>query len=136
MKPVVQEEKTGCGIASVAALAGVTYKQARRAAHELGIHAGDSSLWSDTRYVRRLLQQFGIRASRKEASFVSWEGLPRVALLAIKWHKENRRPFWHWVVFVRENGKACVLDSKKSLRSHRRTDFGRMHPKWFIAVTV
>lgn len=73
MKPVVQEEKTGCGIASVAALAGATYKQARRVAHELGIQAGDSSLWSDTRYVRRLLQQYGIRASQKEAPFVSCE---------------------------------------------------------------
>ena len=134
MKPVVQEEKTGCGIASVAALAGVTYKRTRRSAHELGIHAGDSSLWSDTRYVRRLLQQYGIRASRQESPFVSWEGLPRVALLAIKWHKERGRPFWHWVVFVRENGKACVLDSKKSLRNHRRTDFGRMNPKWFISI--
>ena len=28
MKPVVQEELTGCGIASVAALAGVSYKDA------------------------------------------------------------------------------------------------------------
>ena len=134
MKPVVQEEKTGCGIASVATLAGVTYRQARRAAHELGIHAVDSSLWSDTRYVRRLLQQYGIRASRKESPFVSWEGLPRVALLAIKWHQERGRPFWHWVVFVRENGKACVLDSKKSLRNHKRTDFGRMNPKWYLML--
>lgn len=49
MKSVVQEEKTGCGIASVAVLAGVTYRQARRTAHELGIQAGDLSLWSDTR---------------------------------------------------------------------------------------
>jgi len=28
MKPVVQLERTGCGIASVAALAGVSYRQA------------------------------------------------------------------------------------------------------------
>jgi hypothetical protein len=38
------------------------------------------------------------------------------------------------VVFVREGGDAFVLDSKKALRTNRRTDFGRMKPKWFIPV--
>ena len=52
MKPVVQQEITGCGIASVAALAGVTYREAKAVANRLGIYAEDSSLWSDTRYVR------------------------------------------------------------------------------------
>jgi len=37
-------------------------------------------------------------------------------------------------VFVREGGEASVLDSKRSLRHHRRTDFGRMRPKWYIPV--
>jgi hypothetical protein len=37
MKPVIQEEITGCGIASVAALVGVTYKQAKAVANSLGI---------------------------------------------------------------------------------------------------
>ena len=64
MTPVVQEEITGCGIASVATVAGVTYRQARRAAHQLGIAAADPQLWSDTQYVRTLLHHYGIRASR------------------------------------------------------------------------
>ena len=35
-----------------------------------------------------------------------------------------------------QNGFArfYVLDSKKTLRKNRRTDFGRMKPKWFIPV--
>jgi hypothetical protein len=37
MKPVLQLERTGCGIASVAALAGVPYRQAQRTANRLGI---------------------------------------------------------------------------------------------------
>jgi hypothetical protein len=41
MKPVVQEERTGCGIASVAAIAGVTYARAKAAAASLGISAED-----------------------------------------------------------------------------------------------
>ena len=59
MKPVVQLEPTGCGIASVAALAGVSYRQAQRVANQLGIFAGDSRLWSETHHVRRLLKEYG-----------------------------------------------------------------------------
>ncbi len=44
MKPVIQEELTGCGIASVAALAGITYQQAKSIANRLGIFAEDQQL--------------------------------------------------------------------------------------------
>lgn len=37
MKTVVQLERTGCGIASVAMLAGVSYAQAKRVANRLDI---------------------------------------------------------------------------------------------------
>lgn len=134
MNPVVQQEKTGCGIASVAALAGVSYAQVRTRAAKLGISAGDPTLWSDTRHVRTLLAEFNIHASRLEKPFVSWPRLPGLALLAIKWHRERGKPFWHWVVFVRENGSDYILDPKKALKTNRRTDFGRIRPKWFIEV--
>lgn len=134
LKPVIQLEPTGCGIASVAALAGVSYSRARSVAGSLGIHASDPALWSQTAPVRALLAQFGLKAAAAEKPFRSWESLPDRALLAIKWHLENGRPFWHWVVFVREGGRARVLDSKRSLRQHARTDFGRIKPRWFIRV--
>lgn len=135
MKPVVQLERTGCGIASVAALAGVSYRQAQCVANQLGIVADDSKLWSETGYVRRLLKEYGIRPASTEAPFISWEALPDLALLAVKWHKERGRPFWHWVVFWRGPYGSVVLDSKRELRNHVRTDFGRMRPKWFISVS-
>src|SRR5262245_14378435 len=134
LKPVIQREFTGCGIASVAAIAGLSYEKAQRAASELGICAQDKRLWSETNHIRRLLKHFGFRPHSGEAPFRSWEALPDLALLAIKWHVEKNRPCWHWVVFVRDGSGECVLDSKKSLRKHKRTDFGRMKPKWFIAV--
>lgn len=135
MKPVVQLEKTGCGIASVAALAGVSYKAAQQSARRLGITASDARLWSATDHVRRLLGRYGLRAHSGERPFHSWPALPARALLAIKWHRDRKRPSWHWVVFVREQGRAYVLDSATVLKRHMRTDFGRMRPKWFIAVT-
>jgi len=136
MKSVVQLERTGCGIASVAALAGVRYKAAQRSARRLGIVATDERLWSETGYVRRLLAHYGLSAYGKEMPFVSWSTLPAKALLAIKWHRDRRRPYWHWVVFVRTHERAYVLDSASMLKRHVRTDFGRMKPKWFIGVRM
>jgi hypothetical protein len=135
MEPVIQEETTGCGIAASAALAGVSYIEAKRKANALGIYATDTALWSETEHVRKLLREFSISVSPNETPFESWERLPDKALLAIKWHMEQGKPFWHWVVFVRDGGEAKVLDSKKALKSNIRRDFGRIKPKWYIEVS-
>lgn len=133
MKPVIQEEITGCAIASSAAIAGISYNEAKKVANSLGIFAEDQTLWSDTVHIKNLLSDLGFKAG-KETLFTSWKELPDLALLSIKWHMENGKPYWHWVVFVREGGKEYVLDSKKALKNNVRTDFGRMKPKWFIEV--
>jgi hypothetical protein len=135
MEVVIQEEVTGCGIAASAALAGLSYAEATKRANALGIYASDTSLWSDTEYVRKLLRDCGVSVSPKQTPFESWERLPDKALLAIKWRLEQGRPFWHWVLFVREEGQEMVLDSKKDLRSNVRQDFGRIKPKWYIEIT-
>jgi hypothetical protein len=134
MKPVVQLERTGCGIAAVAAIAGVSYRQAQRTANRLGIFSHDRRLWTETNYVRRLLQSYQLRPASTEQPFRSWSSLPDLALLAIKWHREQGRPCWHWVVFVRDSEGERVLDSKRLLSRHVRRDFRRMKPKWYIAA--
>ena len=125
IRPVVQEERTGCGIAAAAALAGVSYARAKAVAASLGISAQDPKLWSETASVRRLLTQFGLRPSRATKSFRSWTGLPDCALLAIKWHLEQG-----------ENDRSYVVDSNPTLKDSLRTDFGRMRPVWFLTVTM
>ncbi|ALA58452.1 hypothetical protein [Nitrospira moscoviensis] len=134
MKPVVQLDRTGCGIASAAAIAGISYGRAKAAAAALGISIDDDRLWSDTAYVRQLLGQLGRRVDSVPRPFRSWDTLPGCALLAIKWHRQGTRAAWHWVVYVREDGRRYVLDSKRALKSHVRRDFGRMRPKWYLAV--
>jgi len=129
MNPVIQQEPTGCGIAASAALAGISYAEAKRCANAMGIYAGDTALWSETAHVRRLLRELGVAVSATEAPFESWERLPDKALLAIKWRMEQGRPFWHWVVFSREHVEARVLDSKKALQTNVRKDFGRIKPR-------
>lgn len=134
MKPVIQQEATGCAIASSAAIAGISYSRARKIANELGIYADDPRLWSETSYVRKLLKKLGFKTSPKELPFKNWSSLPDCALLSIKWHLEEGRPYWHWVVFIRDENGEVVLDSKKTLSKNIRTDFGRIKPKWFIKV--
>ena len=134
LKPVVQEETTGCGIASVANIMGKTYSEMREIANAMGIFASDESLWSDTRFVRKLLATFGVQTSKDEIPFKSWSDLPDLALLSIKHHQENGKNYWHWVVFKRTDGKEMVLDSAAYLPSNIRTDFNEMQPKWFIEV--
>ncbi len=136
MKPVVQEEITGCGIASSAAIAGITYKEAKAIANSIGIHAEDQSLWSDTQHVRKLLAKLGIKVNKEEKSFEGWASLPDCSLISLKWHLEKGKPYWHWAVFVREGESEYVLDSKKTLKTNIRTDFGRMKPKWYIEVNA
>ena len=80
VKPVVQLERTGCGIASVAALAGVSYREAQRVANRIGIFSDDPKLWSETHHVRRLLKEYGIGAASTRVPFTSWETLPDRAL--------------------------------------------------------
>lgn len=134
LKPVVQEEVSGCGIASVANILGKSYAEVKAMANAMGIHAEDRALWSDTTYVRRLLAAAGVDVAAGETPFASWEGLPELALLSIKHHREAGRDFWHWVVFTRREGEPLVLDSAAYLSANIRRDFAEMQPKWFIEV--
>tara|TARA_R110002073_G_C9020966_1_gene540855 strand:+ start:69 stop:482 length:414 start_codon:yes stop_codon:yes gene_type:complete len=134
LNPVVQEETTGCGIASVANILEMSYSEMKEIANSMGIFASDKSLWSDTQYVRQMLTAFGVQTSETEIPFESWDGLPDLALLSTKYHKEGDKYFWHWVVFKRANNQSVVLDSSISLPSNLRTDFDQIQPKWFIEV--
>lgn len=134
LKPVVQEEVTGCGIASVANIAGKTCQEMKAIANDMGIYADDKSLWSDTHYVRELLSHEGFKTSDNEIAFESWDKLPDRALLSIKLHQEEGINFWHWVVFKRIEGQPFVIDSASYLPSNIRVDFEAMHPKWYIEV--
>ena len=134
MKAIIQEEATGCGIASVANIAGVSYSEAKALANSLDIYAEDEALYSDTQYVRRLLQHYGFQTADREVPFSSWSTLPDTALLAIKHHLKASKPHWHWVVFKRQH-QPVVLDSASYLEQNIITDFSKLSPQWYIAVS-
>lgn len=122
MKPVVQEEITGCGIASVANILGKTYSEMIEVANVMGIFASDESLWSETKYVRKMLSVYGFETSESKIPFESWSTLPDLALLSIKHYREKGVDFWHWVVFKRTGTEEVVLDSATYLPSNIRTE--------------
>ena len=95
MKPVIQQEITGCGIASCAAIAGISYKKAKEVANSIGIYADDASLWSDSKHVCILLKELGFYTNGVKTLFKDWQSLPACALLATKWHKDQGKAFWH-----------------------------------------
>ncbi|SBS32709.1 hypothetical protein MAQ5080_02333 [Marinomonas aquimarina] len=132
--PVIQEETTGCGIAAVANILGKTYSEMKAIANGLGIYADDTALWSDTQYVRTLLNNSGVSTSDDEIPFTTWDTLPDTALMSIKHQEKDGQFFWHWVVFQRIDDQAVVLDSAAYLDSNIRTDFAEISPKWFIEV--
>lgn len=134
MNTIIQQDKTGCGFACVAMLAGTSYEKVKSKANALGIFSEDENLWSETDYVRRLLEQYDIHASGTEVPFSTWEELPNLALLAIKFHFENGRPFWHWTVYHRNGSEEIVHDPAAYLVTNQRTDFENIAPKWSIEI--
>lgn len=134
LKPVIQEEVSGCGIASVANILGKSYSEMKSEANAMAIYADDEPLWSDTEYVRKMLSKFGVSTSQIETPFESWEKLPDLALLSIKHYKENGKNFWHWVVFKRIGEDPMVFDSASYLESNIRIDFESIELKWFIEI--
>ncbi|MFT6558994.1 hypothetical protein [Sneathiella sp.] len=132
--PVIQQHVTGCALASTAWITERTYEQVLARAEALGIDITNSTLWSETTEARRLLHSYKVQLSADEIPFTNWESLPDRALLAVKWHLEQGKPHWHWVVFSRSGADQIVMDPKKGLKNNIRTDFGRIKPKWFIEI--
>lgn len=133
MKAVIQEETTGCAIASSAAIAGLSYQQVKHIANNLGIFAEHTSLWSSDHSIRKILSELGFQTGTL-TDFTRWERLPELALLSTNWHLKDNTPYWHWVVFVREDDQPYLLDSKPSLTENKLSNFEKTDVKWFIPV--
>ena len=71
---IIQEETTGCGIASVANIVGCTYAEVKSKANSMGIFADDKSLYSDTAYIRNLLNKYGVNASKTKVMCQHFSG--------------------------------------------------------------
>jgi ABC-type bacteriocin/lantibiotic exporter with double-glycine peptidase domain len=130
VKRIIQENPTGCGIACVAMLAGLSYEKVIKVAHGLfGWPKSQRTFYTSSAQLGELLETFGVESQRGRA-VRSWESLPNRAIAGINYN--TKKNTWHWVVFIRNGDRQYVLDPKS--KRERRRDFGRMRLRSCIPV--
>ena len=117
-----QQNKFGCGLACVAMITSVPYREIRDDYIDLN---GDPEFMyiknkgltvknygTNVTNLHEICELYGLRINKTETDFTSWDDLPDVAILAINYRTEivsgMRRHCWHWVVWNRELD--CVFD--------------------------
>jgi hypothetical protein len=127
---VRQLDSTGCGVAIVATLAGVSYTQAKQVMFPSGSRGrGFRTGWRDLRVG---LEAFGVRFRGLARRTCAWEDVPDVAVVLV-----NQKPTGgHWVVFVRDAERPFVLDPNSKQPGCRRTDIHRTRPHQWRAVEI
>lgn len=133
MRRVKQKDSNGCGLACIAMLANKTYKEVRKiAVTKVGL--GDGGFYTGTKELRALSDHYGIVLGKRRRPFKSFAALPETAILAINYKKAEDR--WHWVVYRRSPKDEFIYDPKKTIKSNKRRDFGRIKEKakWFLPV--
>lgn len=142
----LQHDRSGCGLACVAMLAGIGYAQARTLARALaigprlsrhragggGARAPLESWRTDARQLRRMLAVLRI-GSGSERAVGDWRDCGGDGLVAINPREDGT---WHWVVYLHDPVAPRVLDPNPRVRRDPRRDFGRMRPVRFVPVTL
>ncbi len=118
-------------------LAGTTYEDVLKTATSEANVSVSGNKYTRTGQLRKIAAKHGVVISCKRSrKFKGWMHLPNKAILAINPNSENRT--WHWVVFFREpsGSGAFVLDPNPSIKSNKRTDFGRMRPYAYLPLKI
>jgi ABC-type bacteriocin/lantibiotic exporter with double-glycine peptidase domain len=130
MRRIVQQTGTSCGVACVAMLARISYREAFRT----GIACFDTDHWSgthrtDTWELREMLAALGWKLGRK-VSATDWAMVPAGCLVAVQLKKGD----WHWVVSSVDSKGAFFFDPRKSVKTQRRRDFQKVSVAWYHYV--
>ena len=132
MRRILQQHRTGCGIACIAMISGTTYEKVMSvAAKILNWSESQRTFYTRSSQLQSLLLEMNISA-QKGRSIRKWASMPDTAIVGINHNKKNNT--WHWVVFRREAGREYVLDPKS--RCECRTDFGRMSLRSCIPINL
>lgn len=124
MRRVRQRFRSDCGVACVAMVAGVGYREAFDA---FGFVEGERHFYTNHGQLVRALEVLGCTVERRK--FTSWENIPGRAILPVN-HRCNRRNF-HWVVF---DGRA-VRDPNPE-REPQVKDFKRYRASGWYLLSV
>ena len=116
IKHVWQQDKTGCGIAIVAMVAGKTYKQIRRKALKEGI-VKETCFGTTVKSIKQLLSFYKIEGQRMK-SFYKWRDIPTTAIASTSFTSDG---WWHWVLYVKTDKETFLYDpwdNKGKKRKH------------------
>ncbi len=123
MERVIQEEPTGCGLACVAMVAGVSYAEVRNFAVE---HMGFGTIgpfYTDLDDLRYMLDWYGYRLLRW-TPFKSYDSVSPLCVLEI----ERPGAYNHWVLLVKCGLDMYVLDPFPDVKTEQRRDWWRLRP--------
>ena len=106
---ISQDDDTGCGIACVAMLSGVSYKEAKLKLFRL-------MQWTDRRInlrtracdLRKLSQSFNLKPVIR--SFSGWDNIDGCAIIGIRRSKRSSKRNFHWVVTLKTPHAFLILD--------------------------
>ncbi|HWB02770.1 MAG TPA: hypothetical protein VG796_07070 [Verrucomicrobiales bacterium] len=132
IRRIIQKTGTSCGVACVAMLARLSYRDAFRT----GILCFEASHWSsshrtDSSELRKMLNSLGWKLGRR-VSCRAWRKVPPGSLVAVHLKKDDG---WHWVVSDADDDGPFFYDPKRSIRINRRRDFSRVRVAWYHSVT-
>lgn len=124
LRRIIQQDRNGCGLACVAMLAGISYRQACAIAEQRGWYVDIRRNGTPTHRLRKLLLDCGVRTNPAVRTN-RWERFSDLAIVATR---------AHWVVFERKAVGERVFDSNARLKTGIRTDLSRIRPVFFIEV--
>ena len=127
---VSQPDDTGCGLACLAMITGLTYFQIKDQLIQQGKFKADTDDWGTTfNDIIQILQYYQLKTERKR-KFKKWCNIPaKVAIASTNYDKSG---CWHWVVFVRDIDGYFIYDPGKRRKKIR--DLRGKMAGWFIEV--
>jgi len=114
---VSQPDDTGCGLACVAMICGVSYNQVKSNMVKLGIFKKDNDFWGTSfKDIIRTLNSQNIQTVNRR-KFKKWRNIPaKVAIVSTNYEQSG---LFHWVVFVRDNDGFYIYDPAKRRKKIR-----------------
>lgn len=132
IKRVIQEDSTGCGIACVAMVAGISYAEAKQlTVNNKILKKSVKNFYTTTKDLVNILKSIGIEPS-KGRKVRYWSSINNISIVAINFLETTDT--WHWVVFIPDADTGYVLDPSKRIKAEKRIDFSRMRLRSYIPI--
>lgn len=130
---VVQKTGTSCGVACVAMLARLSFRDAKSlVSRELKKKWDQGNHRTHASDLRAMLKPIGWRLGR-QVKCRTWRKVPPGALVAVQ--RKLPKNDWHWVVSGEDAKGPFFFDPRKNVKTIRRREFNKAPPSWYHNVT-